>query len=259
MNLLHGKAVLVTGAGSGIGRATTWELARRGAAVVAFDLDEAGARATAEQAPSGTRVIAYPGDAAEEADVRAAVEVSESSFGRIDGVFANAGISGGPVGLLDAPAELWLQVLRTNVLSCALAVKVAAARMSAGGSIVLAGSVAALRANAGGAPYSASKAAVVNLAQTAAAALAGTGVRINAICPGLVRTAMTEGLFALAEQRGTQGQIGQLNPLGRPGDAEEIARVVAFLLSDDASYVNGQALSIDGGLSASHPFARWRR
>lgn len=259
MSDLRGKSVLVTGAGSGIGRAAAWELARCGASVVSFDIDGDAARETADGAPPGARIIARAGDAADEADVRSAVKLVEDSCGRIDAVFANAGISGGPGGLLDTTPESWLEVLRTNVVSCALAIKCAAPRMANGGSIVLAGSVAGLRANAGGATYSASKAAVVSLAQTAAVALAGTGVRVNAVCPGLIRTGMTEGIFARAAERGTLDQIGRLNPLGRHGEAVEIARVVAFLHSDAASYVNGQAIAIDGGLSISHPFARQRR
>jgi NAD(P)-dependent dehydrogenase (short-subunit alcohol dehydrogenase family) len=82
---------------------------------------------------------------------------------------------------------------------------------------------------------------------------------VNAVCPGLVRTPMTEGLFARAAESGALDRIGQLNPTGRHGEPDEIARVVAFLLSDAAAYVNGQAIAVDGGLSSGHPFTRWRR
>lgn len=128
------------------------------------------------------------------------------------------------------------------------------AKPTASGSIIATASVAGLRSNAGGAPYSASKAAVVSLAQTIAFQLAGTGVRMNALCPGLIETGMTAPVFAAARARGTQRKIGQLNPLGRGGHADEIARVALFLGSDESSYVNGQAWAVDGGLSAGHPF-----
>ena len=122
------------------------------------------------------------------------------------------------------------------------------------GSIIATASVAGLRSNAGSAPYSASKAAVVSLAQTIAYQLAGTGIRMNALCPGLIETGMTAPVFEAARARGTQKKIGQLNPLQRGGHADEIARVALFLGSDESSYVNGQAWAVDGGLSAGHPF-----
>ena len=126
------------------------------------------------------------------------------------------------------------------------------------GSIVCTASVAGLRSGAGSTPYSASKAGVISLVQTAANQLAGTGVRINAICPGLIETGMTRGIFELARQRGTDHKIGQLNPTRRAGEPEEIARAALFLASDESSYVNGQAIAVDGGLSSSHPFVPGR-
>ena len=122
------------------------------------------------------------------------------------------------------------------------------------GSIVCTASVAGLRANAGGVDYSASKAGVISLVQTIAYELYGTGVRINAVCPGLIETGMTEPIFAGARRKGTADRIGQINPSARHGSPEEIAEMVCFLLSDAGSYVNGQAIAVDGGLSASHPW-----
>jgi len=124
------------------------------------------------------------------------------------------------------------------------------------GSIVLTASVAGLRANAGAAAYSASKAGVISLAQTTANALLGTGVRVNAICPGLIETGMTRPMFEAAREAGKSGKIGQLNPLQRAGAPEEIAAMALFLASDEASYVNGQAFPVDGGLSSTLPFTR---
>ena len=110
-------------------------------------------------------------------------------------------------------------------------------------------SVAGLRSGAGGPAYSASKAGVINLVQTAAQQLATSGVRVNAICPGLIETGMTQLAFDYAREAGKEDKLGQLNPLRRAGRAEEIARVALFLVSDEASYVNGQAWVVDGGLS----------
>lgn len=123
----------------------------------------------------------------------------------------------------------------------------------AGGSIIGTASVAGLRSNAGSTDYSASKASVVSLAQTIAYQLAGTGIRINAICPGVVETGMTSMMYDAARARGTEKKIGQLNPLRRGAHADEVARVALFLGSDESSYVNGQAWAVDGGLSAGHP------
>jgi NAD(P)-dependent dehydrogenase (short-subunit alcohol dehydrogenase family) len=132
--------------------------------------------------------------------------------------------------------------------------KTSSTKAVSSGSIIMTASVAGLRSNAGATPYSASKAAVVSMAQTMAYQLAGTGVRINAICPGIIETGMTAPVYESARARGTTGKIGQVNPLKRGGHADEIARVALFLGSDDSSYVNGQAWAIDGGLSAGHPY-----
>jgi NAD(P)-dependent dehydrogenase (short-subunit alcohol dehydrogenase family) len=122
------------------------------------------------------------------------------------------------------------------------------------GSIVGTASVAGIRSNAGGSDYSASKAAVVSLMQTVAYQLAGSGIRCNAICPGIIETGMTAPMYEMARARGTDRKIGQLNPLKRGGIADEVSRVVLFLASDDSSYVNGQSIPVCGGLSAGHPF-----
>ena len=122
------------------------------------------------------------------------------------------------------------------------------------GSIIGTASVAGIRSNAGSSDYSASKAAVISLAQTTSYQLAGTGIRMNAICPGVIETGMTAPMYDAARARGTEKKIGQLNPLRRGAHADEVARVALFLGSDESSYVNGQAWAVDGGLSAGHPF-----
>lgn len=132
--------------------------------------------------------------------------------------------------------------------------KTSSDKPSPGGSIILTASVAGLRSNAGPTAYSASKAAVVNLAATMAYQLAGSNIRVNAICPGVIETGMTSLMYEAARARGTEKKIGQLNPLKRGAHADEVARVALFLGSDESSYVNGQAWAVDGGLSAGHPF-----
>lgn len=259
MGALAGRRAVVTGAGSGIGRASALLFAAEGAAVLAVDRDEGAAGETQAQiVAAGGRAEAMAADVGEEAQAAAYVQRAVDAFGGLDVVHANAGVSGGATPLLEATAELWAEVLRVNLIGAFLAVRHAAPHMAAQnrGAIVCTASVAGLRANAAGAAYSASKAGVISLVQTAAASLAGTGVRVNAVCPGLIETGMTRPLFDAARARGSEGRIGQLNPLERHGMPNEVAAVALFLASDAGSYVNGQALAVDGGLSAMLPFSR---
>lgn len=258
---LAGRTALITGAGSGIGQATACLFAAEGARLLIVDRAEAGLAATAARvAEAGVPPLTVVADAGDEAAVAGFVAHAMAEWGVIDVLYANAGISGGMVPFLETTAELWMDVLRVNLLGPFLAIRAAAPHMVARGrgSIICTASVAGLRANAAGAPYSASKAGVISLVQTAADALAGTGVRVNAICPGLIETGMTAPIFDRARAKGTQGRIGQLNPLRRAGIPEEIAGAALFLASDDSSYVNGQAIAVDGGLSSTHPFAARR-
>jgi NAD(P)-dependent dehydrogenase (short-subunit alcohol dehydrogenase family) len=261
MGRLAGKVAIVTGAASGIGRASALAFAREGAKVVLVDRAAAlDATAQAIAARGGT-AVAETADVGDETEVRRFVERALARFGRLDIVYANAGISGGMTPLLEQSAAQWTEVLRINLIGPFLAIKHAAPLMigDGGGSIILTASVAGLRASAGGSAYAASKAGVISLAQTAAHALTGTGVRVNAICPGLIETGMTQPIFDHARAKGTDGKIGQLNPLKRAGAPDEIAAMALFLASDESSYVNGQAFAVDGGLSSSHPFTQpWR-
>lgn len=248
-----GKVAIVTGAASGIGRAAALRLAAEGATVLAADRD-AAVRATA--AAIGPHATAHEGDAGEEAFVAHLVNEALRAHGRLDATFANAGISGGLTPLADLGLAEWNEVLRVNLVGVFLAIRESARAMrqgGAGGSIVATASVAGIRSGAGGLPYSASKAGVINLVQTSANQLAGTGIRVNAICPGLTETGMTKPVFDMARARGSEAKLGQLNPLKRYAAPEEAAALACFLLSSDASYVNGQAIAVDGGLSSSHP------
>jgi NAD(P)-dependent dehydrogenase (short-subunit alcohol dehydrogenase family) len=262
MGRLSGKRAIITGAASGIGRASLLLFAREGARVLAVDRERAALdAAVTEASAAGGSALALAADAGDEASVAGVVGRCVAEWGGVDAVFANAGVSGGRVSLLEQTVEQWQEILRVNLIGPWLMIKHAAPAMigRGGGSIVCTASVAALRANAGGSPYSASKAGVVSLVQTAANALLGTGVRVNAICPGLIETGMTRPIFDLARARGTEARIGQLNPLQRHGRPDEIAAAALFLASDESSYVNGQAFAVDGGLSSSHPFAGHRR
>jgi len=258
MNRLEGRTALITGAASGIGRATARLFASEGASVVVFDRAEAIHETAKMVTDAGGKAISITGDAGEESEIEAAVAKAVSEFGGLDIAFANAGVSGGLTALADQTGEFWLNLLRINLVGPFLMIKHASKLMAAKGqgSIICTASVAGLRSGAGGAPYSASKAGVINLVQTSAQQLAGTGIRVNAICPGLIETGMTMPMFDRAREKGSEAKLGQLNPLRRAGQPVEIAKAALFLASDDASYVNGQAIVVDGGLSSSHPVAR---
>lgn len=251
----EGKSVVVTGAASGIGRATARLFASEGAKVLAVDLDDA----IEETATGHEGIMAMRGDAGSESDVQAMIATALSQLGGIDVIAANAGISGGTAGLFDQAPEDWAQILRVNLIGPFLAIKHGARAMidaKKPGAIVCTASVAGLRAGAGGPAYSASKAGVINLVQTAAQQLSGSGIRVNAVCPGLIETGMTKPLYDFVRSKGKEAEIGRLNPMQRGGEPEEIASAITFLASDDASYVNGHALCVDGGFASSHPFAR---
>ena len=258
MRRLEGRRAIVTGGGSGIGKASALRLSREGASVLV-----AGRSANTEETVEAIRAeggsaLGVIADASLEDSVAELVRRCVRDLGGLEVFFANIGVTGTNSPLFEQDIDEWMEVYRINTVSCFLAIKHAGPHMTAQGhgSIILTSSAASLRANAGAISYSASKAAVNSLAQTAANAFAGTGVRVNAVLPGLVETKLTRRVFEDARARGVEAKLGHVTPLKRPGRAEEIAAAVAFLASDDSSYVDGQLLSVDGGVSSTHPFGR---
>lgn len=265
MTRLADKVAVITGAGSGIGRATAHLWASEGARVVIGDLNETVHETAAAIRADGGQATALRMNAGREEDVVELVKAATATHGRLDIAYANAGISGGLPGLFDHTVADWQQILNTNLIGPWLLIKYAAQAMmnrparqggNGGGAILCTASVAGLRSGAGCPAYSASKAGVINLVQVAAQQLSGTGIRVNAICPGLVESGMTEQVFTYARANDKEDRIGRLNPLRRAGVPREVAELALFLASDAASYVNGQAIAVDGGLSSSLPVTR---
>ena len=249
---LPGRVALVTGAASGIGRATALALAEAGASVVVADVDEAGGIETVELAEAAGRTARFVScDVSVEDEVQAAVRTATETFGQLDVLVNNAGIEGPVLPVhAQAPSD-WRRVFEVNVhgtfygVRHALPLMVAAER----GVIVNVASVAGLGAFPLHAAYAASKHAVVGLTRTAALEVARTGVRVNAVCPGFTDTRMVADGLAVMGQ--TRDQIERRIPAGRLGLADEVAQAVLYLCSDAAAYVTGQTLVIDGGLDAA--------
>lgn len=259
MGALKGKVAIITGAGSGIGRASALRFAAEGAKLILGDKTEAVHDTAQMVKDAGGSATALQIDAGVEADVQKLVKTAIDTYGDLHIAFANAGISGGMAGIFDLTPDQWAEILRVNLIGPWLMVKHAGQAMmdgGQGGSIILTASVAGIRSGAGGPAYSASKAGVINLAMVSAQQMSETGVRVNAICPGLTETGMTKPTFDYAREKDVMHKVGRLNPLRRAAQPDELANVALFLASDEASYVNGQAIAVDGGLSSSHPVTR---
>ena len=251
MPALAGRVALVTGAASGIGRAAARAFAREGARVVVSDVAAPGADETVRLITAkGGEACFVRADVAHEADVTALIDETVRRFGRLDCAFNNAGVPGEQARTADYGADTWARVLAVNLTGVWLCMRAEIPRMLAqgGGAIVNTASVAGLQGFPRHVAYTVSKHGVVGLTRTAALEYAREGLRINAVCPGYIRTGMT-GPF-LASQPGLEERVSQIEPIGRIGTPEEVAEAVVWLCSDAASFVTGHIMPVDGGLTA---------
>jgi NAD(P)-dependent dehydrogenase (short-subunit alcohol dehydrogenase family) len=250
--LLSGKVAIVTGAGSGIGRASALRIAAEGASVVAADIRARKADETVELIQhEGGQAVACQVDVANSADVERMVATAVEAFGRLDALFNNAGTIR-PGSAVELSEEDWDLVMAVNVKSVFLGAKHAVPVMAdgGGGAIVSTASVSGLLGDPGSVVYSASKAAVINLTRSLAVDHARQNIRVNCICPGAIDTPPVSRMLSDPQ---TRQRSERAHLLGRIGLPSEIAAAAAWLLSSEASFVTGQALVVDGGLtSQSH-------
>ena len=255
VELLEGKVGLVTGAGSGIGRATSVAMARNGAKVAVADVNEEGGRETVDAIEkAGGEAIFVRADVTSGTDVQAMIRTTVECFGRLDCAVNNAGISGlPPDGRTYEPHEVpeahWARVISVNLTGVFLCLQQEIAQMvgHGGGAIVNLASIYGL-VGARGAPYVASKHGVVGLTRSFALVYAQQGVRVNAVCPGHTETPMVAGVFAARPDE--EERLRATYPVGRLGMPGEIAEAIIWLCSDAASFVTGVALPVDGGWTA---------
>jgi len=266
---LKDKIAIVTGAASGIGKATAINFAREGSAVMCADVNADGAEATARQiGDTGGQAASIRTNVAKEDDIREMVAQTVARWGRLDVLYNNAGIGYGmPVTQL--PVDEWDRLMGINLRGVYLGCKHAIPEMlknpstplrtGGGGSIVSTASDAGLRGSAFLSAYCASKGGVVLLTKALAVEWGGQGIRVNCVCPGVIQTPILDPF--IAQMQALTGEtaehqwerMGSMHPVGRVGQPEEVAKAVTFLASDDASFITGIAMPVDGGLEAGAP------
>jgi len=252
--LLDGKSALITGGGGGIGRATALAFAREGARVAVADVAEEAARETVALVnAAGGQAISLSGDVSRDADVRAMIDAVVGTYGRLDCAFNNAGIAGWHVDAILKKTAEWSEeafdrMIAVNLRGVWLCMRHELPQMQAQGSgaIVNTGSIAGLVGLPNSSAYVAAKHGVIGLTKTAALEYAESNIRVNAVCPGYIKTPMTEPSMRLRGEA-----ILAQTPLKRMGSPEEIAEMVVWLCSERASYVSGAAYNVDGGWMAT--------
>ena len=251
MQELREKVIIVTGASAGIGRAAAGLFAAEGACVVLADIDaERGEAAAAELRDKGAEAIFVPTDVGDDAQVAALVARTLDRFGHLDGAFNNAGIEGASAPTHECTMDNWQRTLAvdlTGVFSC-MRHEIPAMLASGGGSIVNCSSIAGLVGFPGIAAYVASKHGVIGLTKTAALEYGPQGIRVNAVCPGVIDTEMIDRFVAGDDT--ARAALTDMEPVGRIGSPDEIAEAAMWLCSDRSSFTTGQAIAIDGGFSA---------
>lgn len=249
---LQGKVAVITGGASGMGRATVLRFLAEGASVVVADMNEETGKQTLELAAKdghAEHVRFIRTDVADEPSVEAMVRLALSDFGRLDCLFNNAGVGGAFGALTDIEVEDWDYTFAVLTRGVFLGIKHGARVMQPGASIINTASVAGLSGGSGPVAYSAAKAAVINLTYGAAVELARRQIRVNAICPGGIVTPLVH----RGDEESATERLKTLQPWPEAGQGEHIAGAALFLASEDARFVTGQALAVDGGLTAAGP------
>ena len=256
MHRLSGKVAIITGAASGMGRATAIRFAGEGAKIVIADLNKDGGEAAARDCrENGSDAVFQKADVSGEADVKAAVERAVKEFGRLDVIYNNAGLGGAVGPLENITVENWDKTMAILLRGVFLGIKhsIPAMRKVGGGSIISTASIAGIQGYAGIHPYSAAKAAVINLTRSAATELAKDKIRVNCICPGGINTPLVYGNVKGGADSAARF-LSKMQPMPREGRPDDIANMALFLASDESEWITGAAMVVDGGYTAAGNF-----
>lgn len=252
MGKLDGKVAIVTGAASGIGRASAILFAAEGARVVVADVDQSGRDVAAEISGSGGQAVYVKADVSRPDEVEALVRSAVDSFGGLDVMFNNAGIEGEQRRTADCSVENWDRVISVNLKGIFLGMKygIPALLKNGGGSIVNTASTAGITGYPNLPAYAASKGGVIQLTKTAALEYARKGIRVNCICPGGIFTPLVQRFTEGLPKEQIQKMVEAVHPVGRFGTPEEVAKLALYLASDDSSFCTGASFIVDGGMTA---------